>query len=1177
MFHILIPAALSTFGPFGAAIGKMTLMQSFLVRTAIGLALNAMAPKPPSSTSARGYNVTQRGTALDHQIIYGKTKVAGAIVFDATNGSSNKYLHRVLAMAGHEIESYEEIWLNDYKLTLDSDGEVTSATNDGGATSTTRYNGYVRIKKHLGADNQTHDTTLAAETFDNDNWTSAHRLRGIAYLYVRYKFDAEVFPNGVPEIKAVIKGKKVYDPRNSTTAWSDNPALIIRDYITSSDYGLGEAAAQVDDETVKSSANRCDESANGAANDNFFTCNGSFTTAQTPYDILQDLLSSMVGELWYAQGAWRMKAADYVAPTLTLDEDDLRGSMSVSTRHSRRDNFNVIKGTWRGEDSEWQLTDYPEYKVAQAVTDDGGDEAVLDYPLNFTTNPDECQRIARILYERQRQQLIVKATFGLNAFKLQVGDTVNITNSRMGWSSKVFEVTDFQFRIEGADELLVELTLRETASSVYDEISNYVTYEKDNTTLASPFSVQSITGLTSVASSQLNDDGTVVPKIRVTWSVSDESDVDYYIFGWRIGASGTYNEYVIKDKLFDIEPAVAGATYYYSVKAVSHNGVAGTASTGNRAAAGDTTAPSIPTNLSATAGHKLIELKWTNPSDDDFRHVKIQRWNSGFGGFWSDLGYSSGSRFVDNVQLDSVTRYYRIRSEDFSGNTSDYTSSVNATTLTAPTGPAGARGAGQWFINLDTADMPATDALSSVINTKFTDTTDGVGVTPVDKDQAWFTDNDTLEQRVWIYDGTDWNYQNTAIDGNLVVSGTITSDKINVDNLSAISATLGDVTIEDTLRLEAGGAGFLGGRDGNSDYGTDGFYIARTDKGGGNKGYEVSATSVFDDSGTNKLTGIITKDAQQAKIFNPLFFVGGDIDSGGTNSILPTDTNAYDDLGNIDEVTVTVYGGGGAGGYGLGNGYATTRNASGGTTRVTLRRGSATGTVIATIDAAGGQGGLNASTTVGSGSGQNGQSSDFGSGGTGGSRNNAGGDAPATSFGAGGGGAGGDASGWFDNSGGAGGAGQAGQVVTQTIDLSAETVTTFIKVEYFGGGGTATGGSYSGGDGQDGAVKYSSILGGTTQYDIDDLAVTSSLFSNLTVGTGASNDLQQTAAFSTAKDYTVNCKLAIVLYNKNGGSTGSYMPVLEVFTQNDTFRHDFTQEESGFNKHARGIKIDLSS
>jgi hypothetical protein len=678
MFHILIPAALATFGPFGAAIGSMTLMQSFLVRTAIGLALNALAPKPNlASTTARGYNVTQRGTALDHQIIYGKTKVAGAIVFDATTGSSNKYLHRVLAMAGHEIEGYEEVWLNDYKLTLDGNGEVTSATNDGGTTTTTRYNGYVRVNKHLGSSTQSYDTDLESEVTE---WTTDHTLKGIAYLYVRYKFDAEVFPNGVPEIKAVIKGKKVYDPRNSTTAWSDNPALIIRDYLTSSDYGLGEAAAQIDDETVKSSANRCDETASNG--DKFFTCNGAFTTAQTPYDTLQDLLSSMIGELWYSQGAWRMKAADYVAPTLTLDENDLRGSLSISTRHSRRDNFNVIKGTWRGEDSDWQITDYPEFKVAQAITDDGGSESVLDYPLNFTTNPDECQRIARILYERQRQQLVVKATFGLNAFKLQVGDTVSITNERMSWSSKPFEVTDFQFRIEGADELLVELTLRETASTVYDEITQYSTYEKDNTTIASPFDTQAVTIATPVASSSLNGDGTVVPKIRWTWSVSDESAVDYYIFGWRIGASGTYNEFVVTDKLFEIEPAVAGATYYYFVKSVSHTGVSSTidaSSSGNVAAVNDSTAPALPTLNDPVGGYRTITLSWPLPTESDFRHMEIQRSNAS-GGTYSTVGYSSGTSWVDSDVGDEVTRYYKIRAIDYSDNASSYTSAKSATT-----------------------------------------------------------------------------------------------------------------------------------------------------------------------------------------------------------------------------------------------------------------------------------------------------------------------------------------------------------------------------------------------------------------------------------------------------------------------------------------------------------------
>lgn len=830
MFHILIPAALATFGPFGAAIGSMTLMQSFLVRTAIGLALNAMAPKPNlASTTARGYNVTQRGTALDHQIIYGKTKVAGAIVFDGTTGSSNKYLHRVLAMAGHEIEGYEEIWLNDYKLTLDGNGEVTSATNDGGTTTTTRYNGYVRVNKHLGSSTQSYDTDLESEVTE---WTTAHTLKGIAYLYVRYKFDAEVFPNGVPEIKAVIKGKKVYDPRNSTTAWSDNPALIIRDYLTSSDYGLGEAAAQIDDETVKSSATRCDETASNG--DKFFTCNGAFTTAQTPYDVLQDLLSSMVGELWYSQGAWRMKAADYVAPTLTLDESDLRGSLSISTRHSRRDNFNVIKGTWRGEDSDWQITDYPEFKVAQAITDDGGSESVLDYPLNFTTNPDECQRIARILYERQRQQLVVKATFGLNAFKLQVGDTVNITNERMVWSSKPFEVTDFQFRIEGADELLVELTLRETASTVYDEITQYSTYEKDNTTIASPFDTQAVTVATPVASSSLNGDGTVVPKIRWTWSVPDESAVDYYIFGWRIGASGTYNEFVVTDKLFEIEPAVAGATYYYFVKSVSHTGVSSTvdaSSSGSVAAVNDSTAPALPTLNDPVGGYRTITLSWPLPTESDFRHMEIQRSNTS-GGTYSTVGYSSGTSWVDSDVGDEVTRYYKIRAIDYSDNASSYTSAKSATTnAELQDGPTGPRGAGRWNISVSavnagsfvtgttywittvgTTDFTAIGASANTVGLSFVATGAGSGTgtatplpttssaantaftadvgNPVDRDQGWFyagTEGSPVAQNVWIYnDSTStWNEQEEVIDGDLIVSGTITGDRLEAGTITA--------------------------------------------------------------------------------------------------------------------------------------------------------------------------------------------------------------------------------------------------------------------------------------------------------------------------------------------------------------------------------------------------------
>ena len=65
-----------------------------------------------------------------------------------------------------------------------------------------------------------------------------------------------MFANGLPLVTAVVKGKKVYDPRTDTTAWSDNAALCVRDYITSA-YGMQDS--DVDDTAFSVAANVCDE------------------------------------------------------------------------------------------------------------------------------------------------------------------------------------------------------------------------------------------------------------------------------------------------------------------------------------------------------------------------------------------------------------------------------------------------------------------------------------------------------------------------------------------------------------------------------------------------------------------------------------------------------------------------------------------------------------------------------------------------------------------------------------------------------------------------------------------------------------------------------------------------------------------------------------------------------
>ena len=485
MAIVATAAAISTGTAVAAGTVAFTfgaIATSFAVNFALGAAMQALAPKPTISGANRGYQTNSIGPAQDHQIIYGKMRVGGAIVFDESTGDNNKFLHRVIAVAGHEVQSFEEIYINDEVVTLDGSGNVTSPS---------QYNDKIRINLHLGSSDQTADSDLVSESA---KWTTSHRLRGIAYMYVRLKFDADAFPNGIPVITATVKGKKLYDPRTSTTVWSDNPALCLRDYLTSK-YGLAEDEYNIDDTLVISSANVCDQT-NTLASTTRYTCNGAFTTASTPYDMLSELLKSMGGSMWYAQGKWRMKPAYWTSPVMDLNEDDLRSSISVGTRHSRRDNFNVIKGTFRGEESNWQTTDYPQVTNSAFLSADNNQESVADVDLSFTDNSIEARRLALISLERNRQQLTVNGSFGLKTLELQVGDNIRLTNSRFGWTNKEFEVVQWSFGLTDGLDLQTQMTLRETAETVFDEVSDGVVYERDNTTLLSPFLVPPV-GLSS--------------------------------------------------------------------------------------------------------------------------------------------------------------------------------------------------------------------------------------------------------------------------------------------------------------------------------------------------------------------------------------------------------------------------------------------------------------------------------------------------------------------------------------------------------------------------------------------------------------------------------------------------------------------------------------------------------
>jgi len=689
----------------------------FLTQAAIGLALNALTPKPKVRGANRGYQVSTRGSALDHQIIYGRMRTGGVIVFDETTGVNNLFLHRIIAFAGHEVESFDEVYIDDEVLTLDTNGEVTAPA---------KYAGKIRINEHLGAADQLADADLVSES---PKWTAEHRLRGIAYLYIRLQFDQNAFPNGVPDITATIKGKKVYDPRTETTAWSDNPALCLRDYL-SEPYGLAEESANIDDEIVSDAANVCDELVERPVNTMYvggeykiktvgttdftlygspnndvgtvftatsvpgaesgaggtgtievarYTCNGAFVTQSAPVDMLNDMLTSMGGLLWYAQGEWRMKPAYYVAPTLSFDEDDLRSNIAVKTRHSRRDNFNTVKGTFRGEESNWQVTDYPEVSNAAFVTADNNQESVLDLELPFTDNADEARRIARIVLERNRQQLTVSASFGLRAFQVQTGDIINLTIERFGWTNKEFEVTSWTFGLADNQDLQVQMTLREISESVFDEVDDGVVYERDNTTLLSPFEVPAV-GFTEIVSETKVIQEKLTNVVSFNVSSGRPEGIDLVEVQFRKSSDTEWSNLgtgeLGKFEIVDLE----AVNYDFRARPINTFGVKGDwefqFNVSGAKTPGD---PSDVSGLTAEVNGATIHLEWEPIPDLDLSYYRIRHSIEEASATWANATTAVDKipRPATAVSLPARPGTYHIRAVNKSGNSStNYTSIV---------------------------------------------------------------------------------------------------------------------------------------------------------------------------------------------------------------------------------------------------------------------------------------------------------------------------------------------------------------------------------------------------------------------------------------------------------------------------------------------------------------------
>jgi len=395
-------------GPIGQAIGAALIFGEYA---------KALGPSPPKR-KLTAQTVTLRGANLPGQIIYGETRTAGMLYIPppGTSGQNNKYLHHIIVLACHEVESIGDIWLDNEKVQesyIDGSGNVTFG----------KFKDKLVIEKYLGTDDQTASAALVAAF---PSWNADFRGRGIAYLHIRMERNDEAFPSVPQNFFALVRGRKVLDTRTNVTAWSDNPALCLRDYL------VNFVGVAVDESLCVAAANTCDQTVTTPAGpQKRYRCAGVLSTGEEPPNNAEALLSAMNGIGDPSPGAFRMFAGEYHSPIATIDESWLAGELTVQLQTPSRDVYNLVRGEYIDPERNWQAVPCWPQTIGSYVTLDGRELPIeRDFPM--TPNEYQAQRQAYQILLQSRGQRLIEVPLNKRAMNLRVCDTVNVSLPQYG-------------------------------------------------------------------------------------------------------------------------------------------------------------------------------------------------------------------------------------------------------------------------------------------------------------------------------------------------------------------------------------------------------------------------------------------------------------------------------------------------------------------------------------------------------------------------------------------------------------------------------------------------------------------------------------------------------------------------------------------------------------------------
>ncbi|MFA6219584.1 MAG: phage tail protein [Erythrobacter sp.] len=472
----LIGAAIGTllFGPIGGAVGAA------LFSAGAGLLLG----KPGGPRRASAAQQLQLGEQ-PRQAIIGRAAVGGSLV-DAFNygGKYNTdWEVLVIALADHRCDALEGFFVDDTYVAFAGDGTVAG------------YNNQLQVFWRSGTWDQAVPSIL---TTNGPGWTANDRGRGVAYVVVAYKADAQdakspVWPNGRPRFRWVVRGLRCYDPRLDSTVggsgahrrdnaatwtWSENPIVVRHNWVCgiyAGDrvtepgmllIGRGLSAIEAPPANVFARANLCDELIGGAPR---YRVGGVVASTEPFIDVESDFAAACAGTISQPEGAVEIDPGQAKAPVAHFTDGDLLVGSKVtwSSFLGQQDEgwVNTVTARFVDPAQRWNIRSAPVRRDLADVIADGGPRETQPQ-LDLVTNVSQAQRIAEIIRRFGRLWGRAQVTLPPRFCYIEEGDWVTWQSDRR------FDGATRTFRVEAWASNRAwhhQLILRQISASVYSD------------------------------------------------------------------------------------------------------------------------------------------------------------------------------------------------------------------------------------------------------------------------------------------------------------------------------------------------------------------------------------------------------------------------------------------------------------------------------------------------------------------------------------------------------------------------------------------------------------------------------------------------------------------------------------------------------------------------------------